>query len=258
MIDAIDVARRYLVIWNETEPGDRYRRIAEMWNPDGDFVDPVATGQGYEQIDQIVNRVQQQFAGHAFQLIGEPEAVGSNVRLSWALAVDGGHPAMKGTDILRLTEDSRVRSVIGFFDPKPVPQEKPAWSIANWTRFWANPDPDVARARIATVALPNVTAHWPYQNKTVRGIDEYRDYIIELLTLVPDLALTLEEHATDGNNSFLRWSAHGTGPDGPIRCSGVDRVRTEGGKVIENRIFSDHCIFRTLAERMAPRLSDGQ
>jgi hypothetical protein len=125
------------------------------------------------------------------------------------------------------------------------------WSVESWAAFWRAPDPDVARQRVPTVVTPDVVGYWPRDAEPVRGAVEYRDRILALLAMVPDLRLRLEEHAANGAYVFIRWSGRGTGPDGPFEATGVDRIRIRDGHVAENRIISDHPIFARLAERAA-------
>ncbi|WP_049813141.1 nuclear transport factor 2 family protein [Bradyrhizobium japonicum] len=121
-----------------------------------------------------------------------------------------------------------------------------AWSIDSWRNFWANPSIDVARKRVPTVVSPEVVGYWPSIKEPVRGTEMYLTRVVQFLTLIPDLRLKLEEHATSGSDTFLRWSATGRGPDGPLEFNGVDRIRLKDGLVIENRVISDHQIFRSL------------
>jgi uncharacterized protein (DUF1330 family) len=123
------------------------------------------------------------------------------------------------------------------------------WSIEGWARFWRDPDPEVAKRRVPTVVHPEgVVGYWPGGGPPVRGLQEYLQRILDLLSLVPDLQLKLEEHAVGGDCVFLRWTGTGTGPNGPFQCNGVDRIKLKDGLVIENRIISDHEIFRILAD----------
>ena len=130
-----------------------------------------------------------------------------------------------------------------------VPHPAPGWSIANWIGFWSNPKPELVRARVPRVVTPDVTGYWPFARRKAQGVKEYCEKILAILALVPDLKLELNEFAVDGNCVFIRWTGHGTGPDGSFTATGVDRVITKNGLVYENRIFSDCEIFKWLAER---------
>jgi hypothetical protein len=129
--------------------------------------------------------------------------------------------------------------------PRPA---SPGWSVQSWQRFWAAPDPEVARARVPTIVTDDVVGYWPFSTKTASGTIGYRDRILALLKLVPDLRLEMRETAADGNCVFIRWTGAGTGPDGAFECTGVDRILLRDGLVCENRIYSDHAIFAHLAQ----------
>ena len=126
------------------------------------------------------------------------------------------------------------------------------WSVESWQRFWSKPDPEVATRRVPAVVRPDVVGHWPGGWGTVRGIDDYLHRVLDFIRLVPDLRLTVEEHAYGNDNAFIRWSGRGTGPTGPFEAVGVDRFILRDGLVVENRIISDHEIFRWLAQQPSP------
>jgi hypothetical protein len=134
----------------------------------------------------------------------------------------------------------------------PFPHHGPeevvmGWSVESWQRFWSAPSAEVARARIPTVVVPEVTATWPRSARQVRGAEEYAGRVVTLLRLVPDLRLDLAEQAREGDVVFLRWVARGTGPDGPFTGIGTDRIRLRDGLVTDNLIMSDMPIFEHLA-----------
>jgi len=122
-----------------------------------------------------------------------------------------------------------------------------SWSVQSWQRFWAAPDPEVARARVPTIVTPDVVGYWPFATKTASGTIGYRDRILALLALVPDLRLEMKETAAEANHIFIRWTGAGTGPHGRFECTGVNRILLRDGLVYENRIYSDHEIFAHLA-----------
>jgi hypothetical protein len=133
-------------------------------------------------------------------------------------------------------------------------QPQPAgWSIEGWAGFWAAPTIEVARTRIPLVCASSITGYWPRQPEPVRGVSDYCQHIVDLLTMIPDLRLKLEEHAINGEFVFARWSGSGTGPEARFEINGVDRIRVHDGKVIENRIISDASIFEHFARYVADR-----
>ncbi len=125
------------------------------------------------------------------------------------------------------------------------------WSVDGWRAFWSAPSPEVALQRIPTIVTPDVEAVWPRVPGRLRGSAEYARRVVDLLALVPDLRLELGEHAADGEFVFIRWTARGTGPDGPFEGIGTDRFRLRGGLVAESLIMSDLPVFEHLARLVA-------
>jgi SnoaL-like domain len=120
--------------------------------------------------------------------------------------------------------------------PPNLTQPPPPFSVDQFARFWAAPD--VALVAPAMFA-EDVVGDWPGDPEPVRGFAAYRARIARLLDAVPDLTLEVAEHATNGNLIFIRWIARGTGADGAFEVTGMDRIRTEDGRVKENIIRYD-------------------
>jgi hypothetical protein len=121
MTNPTECAERYIALWNETDPAARRARVAELFAPEAHFADPVAEGQGHDGIDAVLGGVQQRFAGHRFAQLGSADGFGSHVRLSWQLAAGGAPPVVRGTDILLISPEGLIQSVVGFFDAVAIP-----------------------------------------------------------------------------------------------------------------------------------------
>jgi SnoaL-like polyketide cyclase len=113
--------------------------------------------------------------------------------------------------------------------------EREGFTAETFARFWAKPDLSTPSGNLDDDAV----GYWPGEDEPVRGRDEYVAALSELLARVPDLTLSVAESAYNGKHIFIRWVAHATGVDGPIEHTGVDRIKIENGKVVENRIFVD-------------------
>lgn len=119
MSDAATIAQAYLDTWNETDATRRARLLREHWSNDAQYVDPMMSGSGAEQIGALVDAVQQRFPGFRFVQLGTADGHGARVRLAWSLGPDGAEPPIKGSDVLEL-RDGRIRRVIGFLDQVPA------------------------------------------------------------------------------------------------------------------------------------------
>src|SRR5262249_24643244 len=66
MSEATDLVRRYLAVWNESDPDARREAVEAVWAEDGRYVDPLAAVAGHDAIAALVGTVQQQLPGHVF------------------------------------------------------------------------------------------------------------------------------------------------------------------------------------------------
>lgn len=119
MTDAEQIARRYIALWNETDPARRSALLAQGWSEDATYVDPLMRGEGREQIGALIGAVHERFPGFRFTLAGRADGYADKVRFSWALGPEGDPEMIKGTDFA-LTEDGRLRTVTGFIDKAPA------------------------------------------------------------------------------------------------------------------------------------------
>jgi ketosteroid isomerase-like protein len=117
-----------------------------------------------------------------------------------------------------------------------------AFTAEKFQEFWAKPDLSTPSDNLHV----DVIGYWPGTDEPVRGRDEYVGALRELLRRVPDLTLSVRESADNGEHIFVRWVAHATNVEGKrIEQTGVDRIKVENGKVVENRIFFDRAQFES-------------
>jgi SnoaL-like domain len=119
--------------------------------------------------------------------------------------------------------------------------DAPRFSAEMFAAFWAAPD----LSRGLNILADDITGYWPGGPEPVRGIEAYTAKIAELLDAAPDLHLDVVDSATVPGAAvgeelvFLHYVGEGTGPDGPFRIRGIDRVRARDGIVVENVIRYD-------------------
>ena len=118
------------------------------------------------------------------------------------------------------------------------------WSPQAFKAYWKNPE----ATRATGVLTSDVVGFWPRSIGEVRGPGPYVGVIAAMLRVCPDFTLEAPETATSGDLTFVRWIASGTGPEGPFRFNGCDRVRLRDGHVCENYVFCDHPFFERVAE----------
>ena len=121
------------------------------------------------------------------------------------------------------------------------------WSVEAFAAFWKKPD----ASHTTEVLTEDVVGHWPRPIGDVRGPRDYANVIATMLRVAPDFTVRIEEHASSGDLTFIRWVATMTGPDGKAEFGGCDRVRTRNGHVCENYVFCDHPFFARVGDEIA-------
>ncbi|ORA14626.1 nuclear transport factor 2 family protein [Mycobacterium arosiense] len=120
-------------------------------------------------------------------------------------------------------------------------QSAPKFSAETFAAFWAAP----TMSGGFDILADDIVGYWPGDPEPVRGIEPYTAKIAEILNAAPDLKLEVIDSATVPGDDpgeelvFLHYVGRGTGPDGPFRIRGLDRVRTRDGIVVENVIRYD-------------------
>ena len=120
MTDFDQLVQDYIGAWNETNASARRAVVERLWAPTGRYVDPLADVQGHEQISATIGAVQEQFAGFAFELLGDVDAHHGQARFRWGLGPAGEEPLVIGFDVLEVGRDGRVETVLGFLDRVPA------------------------------------------------------------------------------------------------------------------------------------------
>jgi hypothetical protein len=105
----------YLAAYGEPDAARRAERIQAAWAPDGQLIDPPATGDGHEGIAALAEALQQQFPGHRFRRTSAVDAHHDHLRFAWELVGPGGDAVLTGLDVGELAGDGRLRRITGFF-----------------------------------------------------------------------------------------------------------------------------------------------
>jgi len=113
-----------------------------------------------------------------------------------------------------------------------------SWAVEHFRKFWSAPDPTGPTPHLS----PEIVGRWP-DGRVLEGIDEYRERLINIGRVIPDIRLEVVEHAVNGELAFIRWQARGTGQNGPLEIIGIDRLRVRGDQITENAICFDTATF---------------
>jgi hypothetical protein len=117
MTDPTTIVRTYIEMWNETDPQRRRKLVSEAVTDDARYLDPIMSGNGHDEISDMIAGAQQQFPGHRFVLVSGPDVHHDRVRFTWSLAPAGGEPVAIGTDFATTAGDGRMRDITGFLEP---------------------------------------------------------------------------------------------------------------------------------------------
>jgi hypothetical protein len=116
MIDAQNIAQRYIASWNETNTATRGQLVDALWTDDARYADPMMQADGPAAIAALIGGVHSQFPGCQFALTGQADGHGPFVRFSWSLGNGNGQVIARGTDFASVDADGRLSQVTGFLD----------------------------------------------------------------------------------------------------------------------------------------------
>ncbi|TDV52202.1 hypothetical protein [Actinophytocola oryzae] len=134
MLDPIELADRYVAVWNEPSSEVRRATVGALWADDGmHFLQPpdeaakaaerlslvaVFQARGHDQLTARVERAYDEFVAPGtmtFRRHGDVARVHDVVRLGWE-AVSGDAVVGWGTDVLLLDADGRIRADYQFIE----------------------------------------------------------------------------------------------------------------------------------------------
>jgi len=88
MIDAQDLADKYVAVWNESDPERRRQQIAALWVPDGQHYTDVREARGYDALEQrIIGSYNKNVrdGGHRFRARQDARTLRDIVVLHWEM-----------------------------------------------------------------------------------------------------------------------------------------------------------------------------
>jgi steroid delta-isomerase-like uncharacterized protein len=127
---ALDVAARYFDAWNRRDPG----AIAAVFVPDGTYTDPnVPEGLGPAATGEYARGLFTGFPDLAFEIESADECGPGTIAARWTMTGTNDGPfrglppsgraiTLPGADFIAI-EGDRVRSVVGYFDTRAVPEQ---------------------------------------------------------------------------------------------------------------------------------------
>jgi hypothetical protein len=119
----LDLARRYVEVWNETDAQRRRERIRALWQPQGVHYVRALVAQGYEALEARVagsheKNVRQN--GYHFRLSGEPQQLQGTLLMHWDMVRPGSETLEAyGAVFMVLAADGRIATDYQFVLPTP-------------------------------------------------------------------------------------------------------------------------------------------
>jgi hypothetical protein len=112
MIDPETIAERYVALWNERDPNQRRRSIAELWVPEGTHFVGTREARGYDALEQRIAGSHEKnvaAAGNRFRVVPGAKALRDSVTLFWEmLAQDGEQVLATGLEFLLLDSSGQI------------------------------------------------------------------------------------------------------------------------------------------------------
>ena len=119
----LDLARRYVEVWNETDAQRRRERILALWQPEGVHYVRTLVAQGYEALEQRVASSHDKNVGqngYHFRLSGEPQQLQDTLMMHWDMVRPGSEVLEAyGLVFMKLTADGRIATDYQFVLPTP-------------------------------------------------------------------------------------------------------------------------------------------
>jgi len=105
----------HLAGYCEPDQQRRAELLGSVWSDDGELVDPPMEGRGLAAIGDLVDVVLTHFPAHRFERTTVVDEHHGFARYGWALVAPDGATSVTGTDVVRVGDDGRLTSVVGFF-----------------------------------------------------------------------------------------------------------------------------------------------
>lgn len=107
---------RHFALWNDTNPANWPAQFQRIYTPGFFVADYAGVARGYEQVSQLMQKVQSGHPGYTFR----PEPITWNYgvgRVTWGYGPSNNPNLMHGEDIFTI-EDGKLASARVFFDKR--------------------------------------------------------------------------------------------------------------------------------------------
>jgi hypothetical protein len=109
----------YVALWNATEEQERRHLAEEVLTEDAAIIYPTIAAHGRDEVVAALGRFHEQVPGAHFEETSGVEHHHGWLRASWCLLQGDGSVRLEGEDVGELSQDGRLRRVLGFHNPLP-------------------------------------------------------------------------------------------------------------------------------------------
>jgi hypothetical protein len=113
MIDAQQLADRYVAVWNETDPARRRAAIETLWTGDGQHFVDTRHAAGYAALEDRIQRSHDKNvtgAGNRFRAVQDARRLRDVVTFHWQMLPAGSETVMAtGLEFLIVNDEDRIR-----------------------------------------------------------------------------------------------------------------------------------------------------
>lgn len=107
---------RYTAAWAELDASARRDLLAQCWEEDGVFRDPMGYAEGRADLSDHIGAAQQFSRGMTLERVGPVSRAHAFVSYRWRIVASDGKPVMTGSNIAELSGEGLIRSMTGFWD----------------------------------------------------------------------------------------------------------------------------------------------
>lgn len=118
-MSASDTLDKYGDAWNEDDEDARRALLRDSLTEDAVYCDPTAEVSGPDALAEHIGQTRAAFGRFRIDRTSDWEEHHGYGRFTWRMVSEEGEPIVDGFDVVRVADDGRFLSIVGFFGPFP-------------------------------------------------------------------------------------------------------------------------------------------
>lgn len=242
MAGAEALVERYIASWHEPDGEGRRKAIAELWAPDGRYIDPIYDVSGHGELYDVTTAIHDEFVRpgkYLFRVGSVVQAHHNVIRFRWELAeAQTGQANDGGLDVLVTDDAGRIAADYKFIGD-PVTGGELNKFTDRYVRLWQTPDEQERRQLIAELWALDGTQIYPTGEP--RGHEEMFARVTRSFDLFigPGEYQFVSAGDADGHHNLLRFNWAMTRKDsGEVADVGFELfLRDSDGRILADYQF---------------------